>query len=504
MNDVSMFSEDFIELVDSNRENELIRFAMEGKRVSYTYDEVLTLIKRYLTLFADNGLKMGDTIVTVLPNSVECVVAFFAAVIGGYNFAPLSCQVTEREFLNWIGIVNPQIIIRKTGVGDYGSAVKTIECNCDADLSWLPTEEKEILHGNSSNIYLMTSGTTGSPKAMSIDANKLWNSGKAFCRYYSVLDKHPRFWNYLPMSYLGGLFNLAFIPLACGGSFVVSEPFSGKTMINFWSFVESNSIDSLWFVPSIIQGLLKISNLIGKGNSRGHSIKTAFLGTAPIRIEQKEEFEELFGIRLYENFALSESTFLTAENEDDIRYREQSSVGKVLPYVDIRIKPIDGVDNIGGIWIKTPYLFNGYVDSSGKVEIELDENGFFNTKDLGSFNADDVLVLAGRERDIIKKGGMFVSLVEVENVVKQYQAVDDAVAVPIEDDFYGESFVLCVIFDEKVDRVREKEKLHAWLLDNLVKYKLPNKIHTFKEFPRTSSGKIRKKELLRVLEGGEE
>lgn len=367
MSEISKFADDFVSLCKANANKQLVRFVLETGKKDYSYEDIMNYTKKYISFFKSKGLKKGDTVVTILPNSVECIVAFFAAIAGGYNFAPLSCQVTEREFRNWVNIVKPSLVIRKSGICEFESFIETFECECDGDLSWLPSRGGEFDSSLNPKVYLMTSGTTGSPKAMAIDANKLWSSGKAFSNFYQISEKAVRFWNYLPMSYLGGLYNLALIPLCCGGSFVISEPFSGKTILNYWSFVESNEIDALWLVPSIMQGLLKIAKLVGKGKGgRQHKeIRIAFLGTAPVQLKQKEEFESVFGIRLYENFALSESTFLTAENEENIRFREQGSVGAVLPYVSLKMIPVEGIENTNVIWIKSPFLFDGYLDENG-------------------------------------------------------------------------------------------------------------------------------------------
>lgn len=493
MNEYTSFAADFSRLCRDNHNRTLIVVVDENGKKKFSYADVEHIVDKMLTLFRKSGLKKGDTVVSIMPNSVECITCFFAALKGGYGFAPLACQVTNREFDNWLDLVKPRLIIKKQGVADYTSDIKVLNCNCDGDLSWLPESDGIDTGDNGSKVYLLTSGTTGTPKAMVIDGNKLWSSGIAFANCYGMLDSAVRFWNYLPMSYLGGLYNLALIPMCCGGSFVISEPFSGKTIINYWSFVQNNEITALWIVPSILQGLLKIAKLTGGSKKKNNlsTIKIAFIGTAPVQLTQKEEFEEMFGFRLYENFALSESTFLTAESEDNIRYREQSSVGKPLPYVSLKLKPVDGIANTNTIWIKSPYLFDGYLDKSGSVELELDEDGFFNSKDLGYINSDGVLVLAGRNRDIIKKGGLFVSLVEIEDVINKLPEVEEATAVPIPSNFYGETYVLCVVFKKNIEG--QKEKLHAWMLENFVKYKLPDKIYTYTEFPRTASGKIQKK-----------
>ena len=203
-------------------------------------------------------------------------------------------------------------------------------------------------------------------------------------------------------------------------------------------------------------------------------------------------------MNLYENFALSETTFLTAEKREDIIHREQSSVGPFLPYIEYKLVPYETMDGINTLWVKTPFLFKGYLNKDGNMELELDEEGFFDTKDLGGINEDGQLVLAGRNRDIIKKGGLFVSLIEIENLVKSKMEVEDVAAVPIKHDFYGESYVLYVISKTIGEEKITTDSLRIWLLENLVAYKLPEAIELVQEFPKTLSGKVQKNKLVEL------
>ena len=499
--DIKKFDEDFIELCYEKAENIMIVYDGGNKTLFYTYNDVFIYVKKFITLFEKRGMKRGDTVLSMLPNSPEAIICFFAAMVGGFNFAPLPCQASQREIENWMSLTDPKIFFRKTEKNEYAiNPELEISCKCDGDMSWLPEMLDEVQLTNSANIYLLTSGTTGSPKAMVIDRDTLWTSGYTFVKYYSIDDSGVRFWNYLPMSYLGGLYNLALIPLCCGGSFLITEPFSGKTILNYWNTVKRYDVNALWFVPSIVQGLLKISKIVGDSykNFYYEKIKISFLGTAPISKKDKEEFEAVFGMNLYENFALSETTFLTAEKREDIIHREQSSVGPFLPYIEYKLVPYETMDGINTLWVKTPFLFEGYLNKDGNMELELDEEGFFDTKDLGGINEDGQLVLAGRNRDIIKKGGLFVSLIEIENLVKSKMEVEDVAAVPIKHDFYGESYVLYVISKTIGEEKITTDSLRIWLLENLVAYKLPEAIELVQEFPKTLSGKVQKNKLVEL------
>lgn len=496
------FAEDFKLLCEEKKDDIMMVYQQGTERTNYAYGEVYGLVKRFISFCRNHGLKQGDTIVSIMPNSPEAVICFFAALVGGMNYAPLPPAVSRREYDNWIGLVHPALVIKKEGTVGDASSVQVFQCKCDGNMSWLPSEEDFLVNCQTAHIYLMTSGTTGTPKAMSINADKLWSSGKAFVRFYQIEETSCRFWNYLPMSYLGGLYNLALVPLCCKGSFVISEPFSGKTILNYWKFVMDNEITALWLVPSIVQGLLKIARLAGAQNIPhcAQTVKIAFLGTAPVQLEVKEEFEQIFGIRLYENFALSESTFLTGEDHSSAGCREQGSVGRIMPYVSVKTVPMEAENGIGMIWVKTPFLFDGYLAEDGSMSISLDDDGYFNTQDLGYITEKGILVLAGRNRDIIKRGGQFISLNEIETVVGKMPLIEEAATVPVKHDFYGEVYVLCVIFRQKEDIERQKEQLRAWMLDNFVSYKLPDKICVCCSFPRTASGKIRKCDLVNVIE----
>ena len=94
---------------------------------------------------------------------------------------------------------------------------------------------------------------------------------------------------------------------------------------------------------------------------------------------------------------------------------------------------------------------------------------------------------------------MFVSLTEIESVMLNYKEIENVAAIPIKHDFYGEAYYLCVILSKNCNEKDCIEKIHLWMIDNFVSYKLPEKIIALKEFPRTASGKIQKNKILSML-----
>jgi acyl-CoA synthetase (AMP-forming)/AMP-acid ligase II len=299
------------------------------------------------------------------------------------------------------------------------------------------------------------------------------------------------------MSYLGGLFNLAIIPVATGGSFLVSEPSSGRTVLSFWPTVERFGIDALWMVPSLVRGL---THLAEKNRAtRRIPVRKCFIGTAPVTRVEKQRFGALFGIEMLENYGLTETTFISSERSSAPVSQIDGSVGTKLPYVDVELRCLgDNHADLPGareIWVRSPYLMLGYLED-GVLKPSVDDEGFFPTGDLGAMENGE-LVLCGRLKDIIKKGGLLIVLKEIERLAMSYPAVLEAAAVPVPHAFYGETYVLAV--RTKNAGAMELEPFNAWVQERLARHKWPEKTIILDDFPRTRSGKILKQALVREL-----
>jgi acyl-coenzyme A synthetase/AMP-(fatty) acid ligase len=507
VNLIRNFSDDFAQIVKRAPDNPAFVITADVDVRVISYGALAEYIDRATSLLLGHyKLRPGNVLMALMPNAAEALILFLSCIKNGIGYAPLPCTATIHEIGKWKNLVNPAACILGQAIQEQKKRallsldIPIHEIQCDSEFKWLEgiTAAQFSVPPASASIFLSTSGTTGEPKAMVLDANTLWSSGVAFTDYMGLRDKHSRYWNYLPMSYLGGLFNLCLIPLATGSSIVIDEPFSGKTFLQFWPMIERHDIKTVWFVPSIIRGLLKIAERRPPESTKaqGKKLEMAFLGTAPIDLKTKNRFESLFGVQLYENFALSETTFFSTETPANIGQREESSVGGIIPYTDVKIVPIedheaafDGL--IGEIHVRSPFLFKGYVDESGAVKRPVDKNGYMATGDLGRLTKDNILVIAGRERDIIKKGGYFVGLREVEILAESYPAVQEAAAAKTKHDFYGESYDLYVILKDG-ETPETVNALQKFIHENLVQYKWPETILLSSDFPRTANGKVKR------------
>jgi acyl-coenzyme A synthetase/AMP-(fatty) acid ligase len=496
------FLTDFSRLVDRQPDKVAI-LDSDGREV--TYRKLADYIEHAQALLVRQGVKSGDTVVALLPNAIETLIMFLASLRGGYTYAPLPCTATFPEVQHWKELTKSRLCLVANPVSNsFQEKIASLDwdmlvISIAGDLSWLGDGCVPPCGGG--RLLIGSSGSTGEPKAIVLDADRLWSAGCAFLRYHQIETSEIRFWNYLPMSYLGGLFNLGLIPLAAGGSIFIDEPFSGKTFLTFWPTVERFGINSLWLVPSVLRGLLTLAERVGLAMPRA-SVKRCYLGTAPISLAEKQKFSQVFGIEPLENYGLSETTFISSERNHALALRRQGSVGSIMPDVDVLLSEVevDGV-MLKEILVRTPFMMLGYLDKEGRLELPIDKDGFLRSGDYGHI-ADGQLLITGRRRDIIKKGGILIPLREIELLAEDSEDVLEAVAVRIDHPFYGESYVLYLrakksVSDEKIF----VSNFATWLHEQLVRHKWPEHIILCADFPRTASGKIQKH--LLTLEGSQ-
>ncbi len=493
------FVKEFKRIV-TGKPNHIALLDSTGKTL--TYFELDKEIEKACTWLGSLGVKPGDKLITVLPNSIETAILALASLLGGYIYAPLPCGSTINEVTRLCNIINPQCCLLTDSLGtmfkqkmtELNVSIEYIEIGREASLWSEHVSNNRVFEGGG-GILIASSGSTGDPKGILLDGDRLWSSAVAFLNYHDARNAEMRFWNYLPMSYLGGLFNLLMIPLAAGGSVYVDEAFNGKTFLTFWSTVRRFGINGLWLVPTILRGLMTVADKIGKKKSLESypNIDYCYLGTAPVSLQEKQAFSETFGVWPIENYGLSETTFISSDRLGDVDCIGENCTGKIMPDVEVRLKPVtmDG-NTLNQIWLRTPYMMLGYLDANCLHSPTLDQDGFWYSGDLG-YISNGSLVLSGRERDIIKKGGVLIVLREIEELTEAFAGVAEAVAVKTEHDFYGESYDLYIrTLDLVLDVEQFKTNLNVWICEKLIHYKWPEHIIHVNEFPRTNSGKIQK------------
>ncbi len=228
-------------------------------------------------------------------------------------------------------------------------------------------------------------------------------------------------------------------------------------------------------------------------NSAAAAVRHAFVGFAPLSLKVKEEFETRYGVRLIENYGLSETLFVTARSERS--FGGSGYVGEVLPGVKLRIVSDEeesvapGMD--GEVQILTPDLMAGYLDANGDLR-EMDASAWFQTGDVGHLDDHGSLLITGRKKDLIIRGGVNISPAAIEEALMHLQGIADVAVVSIPHELYGEDIVAVLKLETGVELESILDSVVAHAKRTLAQHQQPARYIAIDELPRTANGKVQK------------
>ena len=205
------------------------------------------------------------------------------------------------------------------------------------------------------------------------------------------------------------------------------------------------------------------------------------------------ELELRFQIPVVDSYGLTETSSFCTSNPLPPGPRLPGSVGIPQgPEVTIRDEAGGSlaVGLEGEICIRGENITKGYLNDPDANARVFTPDGFFRTGDVGYLDANDYLLITGRIREFINKGGEKISPVELDNIVTQHPAVAEAATFSLPDDIYGQDVGLAVTLRE--DQQVEKAKLKRWIRDRVTAHKVPAKIYIVQELPKTATGKTQR------------
>lgn len=485
---------DFLEeLANANEQNVLFSNVAMGTEENYR--EVLEQVRALVSWLSSIP---SSRLLTNLPNSPLLAKLVLACLISGREICCLADGSTSNETLKAILLLRPDLVILEP------SSLGSQEVSELAEVRWIYTSELQektdalLVLGDPvqssfagfsyGNLIVFTSGSTGQPKGLLLKGDRLWKSARVFADIHQ-LSHENRFWNYLPMSYLGGLFNLLLIPIAAGSSIFMDSAFGPKTFLQYFAILEREGIDSVWLVPTIARGLKRLAKTKSTSSVNALKIRNVFIGTAPSTEKERAEIGELFGCTALESYGLTETTFITCEIPSLSPQGEPLTV--VYPGVETRINPKDS-----SLEVRSPYSFVGsFLDSGVFVP---NDSEWVNTGDVCTVENGIVRPIA-RVREIVKKGGLLINLPEIEVLARERVTWGEVVAVPFEDDFYGENY--CLVFESR-GAMDDRTELIGFLATNLSRSKLPKDVIEVSKIPALRSGKPDKQKLAKSLQEG--
>jgi oxalate---CoA ligase len=285
----------------------------------------------------------------------------------------------------------------------------------------------------------------------------------------------------MPLFHVHGLLAGLLAPLYSGGSIICPLKFSAS---EFWEAFDDHKANWYTAVPTIHQILLKNPPPSHKPNIR--FIRSC---SSPLSPKTFHELEKMFDAPVLEAYAMTEAAHQMTSNPLPPGKRQPGSVG-IGQGVEVAILDGEGNEVPQGseaeICIRGENVTKGYLNNPEANKSSFTKGGFFRTGDQGKKDKDGYVIITGRIKELINKGGEKISPIELDNVVAQHQAVGEAVSFAIPDEMYGQEVALAVVL--KDGQEVSEEALRSWIREKVAEFKVPKKIYFTGIMPKTATG----------------
>jgi len=511
------------------------RPALVFQGYTMTYAQLKDMVDRFAACLADFGVKQGDAVAILLPNLIPCVAAYFAVLrIGAVTVMnnPLySDRELEYQFndsgskvlitLDLLGNrmidLRPKTKIKQivyTSIGDYLPFPKSLLFSLvgkkkklaadvkaapdvfrwkDCVARYGPNPPRPKMGFEDVAMYQYTGGTTGVSKGVMLTHANLSKQVQQLAAWFPKFQKGSEtMLGALPFFHVFGLSTaMNFSVFMAWSDVLVPRPQPEPLLEAIGKFRPTFAP----LVPTMYIGMLSHPDLKKTDLS---CLKGCFSGSAPLPVEVIHEFERITGAVIVEGFGLTETTPVTHVNPFAGGARKVGSVGLSISDTEARIVDLEtGLNDMpagqpGELIIRGPQVMKGYLNKPEETAYTL-RNGWCFTGDIATMDEEGYFYIVDRKKDMIISGGFNVYPRDIDEVFYENPKVQEACAIGIPDPKRGENVKVFVVLKE--GETATQEELIAYARTKLATYKLPSEIEFRKELPKSTVGKVLRKEL---------
>jgi long-chain acyl-CoA synthetase len=463
--------------------------------------------------FLRAGIRPGDRVTLCGPNSWRWVVAYYAVARAGAVVNPVNVMLTQPELeyivencgaralistaekiLAWSGRPHAHSPLLAVLDGDGCAAAPSI------DLLFARTAgtaaDAEVASSDLSTICY-TSGTTGRPKgAMLSHAAVVTNS--AMTAQMHGRSAYDTTLTALPLSHVYG--NVVMNgSMLTGGLLVLQPKFEVEPFLGALQRERATVIDG---VPTMYLYLLAHPALNATDAS---SLRSAFVGGQSMPEAKMLEVEERLGCPLIELWGMTEIAGL-GTTHPHLGERVHGSIGIALPYSALRVAKLDNIaddaadGDIGELMIRGATVMSGYYENPEATRETIEPDGWLHTGDLARRDAHGRFYVVDRKKDMILTGGYNVYPAELERVIAAHPAVAMVAVGRLPEEMKGEIAKAYVVL--RPGAAATEAEILAHCRESLAAYKIPRLVQFVPDLPKTSTGKILRRELHTLEAGG--
>ncbi|QLG71289.1 hypothetical protein HG535_0B03280 [Zygotorulaspora mrakii] len=499
--------------------------------VEVTYCDLSHQVGHFQTLFHDPRSPLYDivlrqsTVAISMRNGLEFVVAFLGATMDSKIGAPLNPNYKSEEFDFYLNDLKSKVIVVSKGTVKQEKQAEVIKSakkfNCfvvelefDVKRFRVEYEVYSPANGYSKGIFssldnakfvnhdstsfpgyarssdvamiLHTSGTTSKPKTVPLLHLNIVRSTYNISRTYK-LSENDRAYVVMPLFHVHGLIGVLLSTFRTQGSVVIPPRFSAT---NFWDDFVKYTCNWFSCVPTISMIMLNMPKPANMPYIR--FIRSCSSALAPATFHK---LETEFNAPVLEAYAMTEASHQMTSNNLPPGKRKPGTVGQpqgVAVYILDDSDKVLPVGNIGEVSIRGENVTLGYANNPKANEENFTKReNYFRTGDQGYFDPEGFLVLTGRIKELINRGGEKISPIELDGVMLSHPKVDEAVAFGVADDKYGQVVQAAVVL-KKGQNLTSKD-LTKYMETKVAQFKIPVKIYFADKLPKTATGKIQRR-----------
>jgi non-ribosomal peptide synthetase component E (peptide arylation enzyme) len=503
--------------------------AVVDTQVRLTWEQVKRSTDLLALGFLDIGLKRDDVVVVQLPNGVETILVRIALNKAGIlaAFVPIVWRRTEMEqilkrlnataiiivdefrgfdYLDMIACLQaqsltssmPHLLVVGETIPSGATSVREL-MNKKHTQQAFATRLNGLQHSPGDvSILSISSGSTGEPKICEWPEGAQVLTGKGIASGLK-LTREDVVGIFAPIG--GGAGAMAWLAASqMGCKIVLSSSMTAEVILEL---IEREHVSFVATVPAILIRLLDCSRL-SRYDLR--SLRVVRTGTAAISPSVARDAECRLACIVAPGYGSMETISIAQAGVDDpSRLRLGGSVGRALPGRDVKVVDENGQEvpkgQIGELWVRGPGTSSGYFqDPEGTARAwgELGRGGWFRTGDLAHLDNDENIILEGRKKEVIIRGGNKIYPIEIESLLFSHAKILEVAVIGTSHPALGE-IALAFVIPRTGEDLTSEEILAFLVGKDIASYKLPEQVIVVDEFPRLDSNKVDKQRLVRQL-----
>ena len=497
-------------IAEHAKERPNARALSDGTR-NVSYEDLDVMMNRVAVSFQEHGLASRDVVAICATASIEYAEVFLGALRAGIAVSPLAPSSTPESLAGMVSDSGAKILFYDAGAAEATAEARALpgvssvafggQAGSTAYAAWLcahsVTPKPVRIDPDQAFNIIYSSGTTGAPKGIVQPHKMRW----AHVQRGGKFGYGPEAVTIVSTPLYSNTTLVSFFPtLALGGAVVLMPKFDAA---KFVALAEKERATHAMLVPVQYRRIMALPDFDSHDLS---SFRMKLCTSAPFSAELKADVLKRWPGGLVEYYGMTEgggTLILVAHEFPD----KLHTVGRPAEGHEIRLIDEEGrivpQGQLGEVVGRSPGMMTGYHDQPGKTRDAewFDENGvrFIRTGDIGRFDEDGFLTLMDRKKDMIISGGFNVYPSDLEAVLHQHEAVHEAAVVGVPSQAWGETPVAFVTLWPGKEIAAEA--LREWANSHLGKTQRLARVDIVDVLPRSSIGKVLKRELRDAFKG---